>query len=505
MAANPNPLLNTLVTFIQHQIPGLVDGAYQLTVSQRVNDSTGKPISDDTLTNQYTFAVLGDRFSLKNPAATVNSVFPPPGETGEFTTVLPHVVFQPTFPWTRIPNNTEQFQRPNPPLYLDKDVPTWLAVLLLDEDDVAAYKAQFPNFSLTPASAKVQDLFPAKFYPDSTLGSNYSYFQNATTPALDPGDQPGDPIQVLDVPLPLFWQIAPTLTDLEFTAHVRQVSLVNKPTGQGPDPGTPVGTFSIVFGTRLPQTKKKAFAYLVSLETLESFLPTSPQGGPPAGNLDSTQSLRLAVLRSWNFFSVGETATFVDGLLALNGRDPAKTPVPASNTNLRLPYSGSNPVVMNALNMGYVPLNETLRTGESTVSWYRGPLLPYLIPQRGIQLPLPSPDKALMFDPTTGMFDASYAAAWVLGRMLALQDKGFSTSIYNWKHGLSQKVVAAIEDQLLRQAFSTVLTRGPMPQALLAMQPGLEANGEPLSASAELIHKVIQALMSVAEADEDRE
>jgi len=31
------------------------------------------------------------------------------------------------------------------------------------------------------------------------------------------------------------------------------------------------------------------------------------------------------------------------------------------------------------------------------------------------------------------MLDASYAAAWELGRLLALQDKSFSTSLYRWK------------------------------------------------------------------------
>ena len=59
--AQANALLNELVTFIQNDIPGLDDGEYKLTVSQKVDDSEGNPISDDSLTNSYTFAVLGDR------------------------------------------------------------------------------------------------------------------------------------------------------------------------------------------------------------------------------------------------------------------------------------------------------------------------------------------------------------------------------------------------------------------------------------------------------------
>ena len=484
MGSKTNSLLNELVTFIQHQIPGLEDGEYQLTVAQRVNDSSGNPISDDSLTNTYTFAVLGDRFALSNPAQSVSSVFPPANATGEFTTVLPHVVFtSPTFPWARFPTSTLPFTPPPPGQDTDADVPTWLAVLVLDEDDVAA----FPSLSLPPASATVGDLFPVSVNPSSSLGNNYSYFWQATdTSGLEPDESLTDTIQVLDLPLNLFWQIAPTVADLQLTAHVRQVSLVNKPTGQGPDPGAPTGTFSIVFGTRLPQTQKKAYAYLVSLEELQPFLPTDEQGGAPTGNsFNSNAFIRLAVLTSWTFYSTGETATFVNDLLALNGRDSGGN-TDAVNTNLRLLYTGSNPVVQGALNMGYVPLNETLRTAGRTVSWYRGPCLPYLIPTPGISLPIASPDQATAFDPTTGMFDLSYAAAWTLGRMLALQDTAFSTALYNWKKGLLQGVVNAVEDQILEQVFTQVLTAGPAPSAL--------KNGRMPSTSRALLIKTIQAL-----------
>ena len=64
-----NSLLNELVTFIQHDVPGLPAGEFKLTISQRVNDSQGNAINDDALTNSYTFAVLGDRFRLRNPAS----------------------------------------------------------------------------------------------------------------------------------------------------------------------------------------------------------------------------------------------------------------------------------------------------------------------------------------------------------------------------------------------------------------------------------------------------
>lgn len=476
--AGANPLLNELVTFIQHDLPGLDDGAYQLRIAQAVTDATGAPISGETLSQVYTFAVLGDRFRLKNPEAVLYSVFPPAGGSGEYTAVLPHVVFsKSTFPWSRYPNNEAPYAPPAPGQDTDADVPTWLTVLLLDEDDVAAY----PGLSLTPAQATVADLFPSSLVSTSTLGSNYSYFYRATGTTLDPGDQLSDAIQTLDVPLPLFWKLAPTLADLALMAHVRQVSLKDKATMPGiSDVGEPVGSFSIVFGNRLPATERKTYAFLVSLEEMENLLPADANGTPPTG-IDATKFLRLAVLTSWTFYSTGQSATFVDQLLALNGA-PAKGKE-APFVNLVLPYGGQNPVVRDALSMGYTPLNHDVRTGEHTVSWYRGPMAPYLVDKARVTLPVASPDQATLFDPTTGMFDASYSAAWTLGRLMALQDTAFSTALYTWKQGLTREVVDQVENGILAQTFGGVL-KAEKTRAVRSLSPVVAAEVAPAAETA---------------------
>lgn len=484
---NPNSLANEQVTFIQHDLPGLDDGEYQLEVSQTVNDSSGQAISDDSLKNVYTFAVTGDRFSLSKPAETVYSVFPADNASGEYTNVLPHVVFtKTTLPWSRYPNTNEPVTGLQPGTDTDADVPTWLTVLLLDEDDVAAY----PSLSLEPTNATIADLFPSSLVTASTLGNNYSYFNSAVNTQLDAGQTLTDVIQKLDVPLDLFWKIAPTIDDLKLMAHVRQVSLVDKPTMAGiSDVGEPLGKFSIVFGNRLPQTQKKSFAFLVSLEELQPFLPNSEDGGAPSGNtFDGNKFIRLAVLKGWTFYSTGQSATFVDQLLQLNGRPPGST-TDASNTNLRLPYSGTNTVVANGLDMGFVPLSEDLRTGGKTVSWYRGPLIPYRIDKPGINLPIASADQATVFDPTTGMFDVSYASAWTIGRLIALQDKSFSTDLYNWKKGISQAVVESVEESIIQENFDAMLTNGPDPQLFKS-----NAISKP---SSKLLHKTMQSLSQI--------
>jgi hypothetical protein len=240
---------------------------------------------------------------------------------------------------------------------------------------------------------------------------------------------------------------------------------------------------SIVIGTRLPQGPqpasneapasggRKTTAYLVSLEGLEPLLPTAEVGGapgpPPTSGVvgaapSGGASLRLAVLTTWTFYTTGDSAGFVDTLLSLNGRDQ-KSETDADTTTLQLDYQGSNATVAAALAMGYVPLDETLRDAGRTVSWYRGPLIPYQSAAPALDLPISSSDQALVFDPTTGMFDTSYAAAWSLGRQLALQDSTFAAALYRWKVDATAKAVAAAEAELLAEAFGP-LFGAPVPE-----------------------------------------
>lgn len=442
------------VTFSQHRLPGLEDGSYQLTVSQHVTDSGGQPISGQALSRTYTFAVTGDRFRLANPAATVASVFPASNGTGEFTTVLPHVVFTaPSLPWARSPAKAPP-TLPAAGQDTEGDVPTWLAVLVLDDDDAAGY----PGLTLDPVTGVLGDLFPAAAYRPSTLGAAYSYFAGAgDTSGLEPGQAVTDPVQTIDIPLQLFADTAPTLADLTLTAHVRQVSVQNKPMALGAQPpDDPVGTFAIVIGNRLPQPDKQSHAYLVCLEALQDYLPATGDGGGTADPaLDLSRPLRLAVLQHWTFNTKGETAAFTGRLERLNGRVIGGAD--AANPNLRLTVPGASPPVSTALAGGYVPVDHGLRTGERTVSWYRGPLSPVDRARAGPDLPVSSPDQALVFDPTTGMFDASLAAAWTIGRLVALQDRSYSTALYSWKRGQNQAVVDAAERQIIDDALAGLI------------------------------------------------
>lgn len=442
-APSPPDPARERVTFIQNQVPGLDAGVYRLRVEQHVLEADDKtPVSTDEISRDYHLAVGGPRFRLADPAGTVSSVFPASNATGDFHTVLPHVVLgTPALPWIRSPIST------NKGLSAEPDVPSWLAVLTLDSTDAAAH----PGLLLDPVGVTVGDLFPIEAYPPSKLpAGTRSYFEGATdTGGLDPGESVDDPIQVLDLPAALFTAIAPSLSDLGLNSHVRQLSLQSKPTLLGAEPPTdPLGTYAIVIGNRLPQSLQTSHAYLVSLEALSPLL-------PPAGSVIG--SVRLAVLAHWTFVSQAAPIDFTTTVASLNGRTPDGPDAAVTTLRLNPGNVGSGGVgaaIGAALGRGYAPLTHQLRTGETTVSWIRGPLSPDdSPPPADLPVPYTCSDAALVFDPTTGLFDASLAAAWTIGRLVALQDKAFSTALYSWKRGLTRVAVDAAERELIAEVL----------------------------------------------------
>jgi hypothetical protein len=115
--------------------------------------------------------------------------------------------------------------------------------------------------------------------------------------------------------------------------------------------------------------------------------------------------------------------------------------------------------------MGCVPLAHAMRQGNRTVSWYHGPLVPGKNTTRSDNLPtfpIRTADQLVRYNPDIGMFDVSYAAAWELGRLLALQNKRFSVDLFNWKRSHAQRLKDA-ESQLTHLPFATPATSLDMP------------------------------------------
>lgn len=402
-------LLPGQVEFIQHRLPKLESGNYNLVVKHRL----GSAGENETFTTDLLFSVGGERFAID--PTEVDSVFPAPGAVGEFFNVLPHLVLRrPMLPWIRSP-----LDEPAAPEGHD-DVPSWLALLVIDEQDPQPRLAGGKVADLISGDRLVSYLKPSS--TDPAVPQQMEFEETADDPCL-----------LLDIEYGLFRRIAPSLEDLKWLAAVRAV------TGQRPgaDPDAPPGAeYAIVTAGRLPKPGRRSTVHLVSLEEMADYLPGAD---PPPGAIDT---IRLVSLYRWSFDTIPEPETFGEVVEAVGlGKGLAIQP-PAEGS--------SDPLVKSALALGYVPLDHRLREGGRTVSWYRGPLAPTpMAPTLAPLCPLGSADAAIRFDPASGLLDMSYAAAWQLGRMLALADLRFSTLLFQWKHHCARGLVEAAEHELL--------------------------------------------------------
>jgi hypothetical protein len=211
------------------------------------------------------------------------------------------------------------------------------------------------------------------------------------------------------------------------------------------------GCFAVVLGNRFPETGAssttgKNTAYVVSLEGFERHLHGKPDARP-------AEKVRLAVLASWDFFCQGDTTfktlmrDLKTGLLTL----PAE----------RVRQGGEREAVRRveeALELGYTALDHRIRNGEETVSWYRGPLVPLRYHELETYAQLPSADAALRYDYHTGLLDASYASAWQLGRLLALQNTHFAKSLYRYRNQERRRAKTALLEEGLESKYTLSAT-----------------------------------------------
>ena len=472
------PLLTGEITFIQNHLSALLAGEYMVRVDQHVQntDADAAPAQqfNENYYNEKRFAVTAPRFSLQ-PTAFYN-IFPPANNQGEYDNVLPHVVFNSkSLPWIRTPDGTD-------------DGKPWLALLLFEESEILASQAATRPIEL-PATTQVGDLQKADFLPAkdatqkraSTLPADTISYPalDASKPhmpvgqdGLDYGENWWDSCRAIDIPLDLWQAIAPAYSsevgpdqkgDLQLLAHARSVKSNVTKSAQG---GNGQNDFSVVVCNRMPTPNSRCVAHLVSVENLQeatlgtAFLPTvDAQGNYQPGTFpNGIKYLRLVSLKSWSFTSVDPKETFTQFLENL---DVGAFQIPMQE--------GSHPALQVAgpLAMGYTAVNHLTRQGDKTVSWYRGPFLPIAAPKifeplpdpttNPVSEPLRSADEALRYDPSTGMMDVTYSAAWQLGLLLGIQNKSFSVALTNWKRVNTHKTVLSLEASILREKLGDAL------------------------------------------------
>jgi hypothetical protein len=271
----------------------------------------------------------------------------------------------------------------------------WLALLLLNADEAAACPVQ--TISLGAYLKKL---------PDRVRGSFQLEYDQAES----------HNVQVIEPPSELLRDVLPNLKELSRLCHVRAAE----------------DNVAVVAGKRLPYLGQNT-VHLVALENryLDEEFHTGGQS-----------TCALVSLKSWTFTCEPPGSAQTESLDVLFEQlDVAWLQLPAS-TNGMWAYPS----------LGFVPLAHRFRTGESGVSWYAGALVPSRTPIADdgfVALPAGAADELLWYDEAIGMLNVTYAAAWELGRLLAMQNRRVFALLYNWRRqhiGHAHAVAAASDD-----------------------------------------------------------
>lgn len=434
----PSDLNIGKIQFVQNFLPPLEAGDYTLELSQTVSKDNTQL---DSYTSNYTFSVGGVRFAL--PSSELAAAFPPDGNQGDYSESLPHLVFvRRTLPWERSlvhgaapPQPTQQ---PNPKA---PGFPSWLALLVFHTSELPQLNYQ---------AGTIADLMPVaggNLPADSII----SYPELTTSGGLEIGENLTDPLFFLDIPVDLFSAVAPSLDDLKMLAHARTVDVSAKSDIQFRGAGS-TQDYSVLVANRLPAVGPTATGtevHLVSLEGMSQFLPQdvtyvkSAQLGP------AIKTIRLASLYRWKFVVLTPRETFDQFLLNVDIGAMALPKVEPGT-------SSEEQHVSQAIEMGYVPFRHETRNGQVTVSWYRGPLVPFTVSDSD-SFPKEHADSLLRYNPATGMFDVSYAAAWQLGRLLGLSQKGYARDLYRYKKLHIRNAVRQMELDLMQEKWGDLV------------------------------------------------
>jgi hypothetical protein len=168
-------------------------------------------------------------------------------------------------------------------------------------------------------------------------------------------------------------------------------------------------------------------------------------------------SVRLITLARWSFTSVGG-GDFEQlmkelprrGGVAMLGmaQQDAVAPGVQPRTNYRV-----------ALDSGHVPLEHETREGEHVTAWYRGPLVPAGV-RRETAGPYHTADQARRIDPLTGLESLGYAAAFEIGRLLALSDPRFALELLRWRRDGSNRISQTVNHRQLSVRVPEILDQG---------------------------------------------
>ncbi|MDQ3919064.1 MAG: hypothetical protein M3348_11360, partial [Acidobacteriota bacterium] len=429
LARLPAPPPAGSIQFFDGYFPALTANTYTIDIKQVVSGQGSAPTYEVT----QGFVVQAPEFVID--PGIIQTIFPPNGSSDIYGQELPFVVLtDPSLPWERSLVPGEDQPNPASPL-------AWMALLIFAEGEIRLQ----PGSNNPVSTVAVKDLvaadpnvlkpqFPADWLSAAALASQ---------------------CQTIHITGDAFNALMPQSADLPYLAHCRAVRSATE--GEA--------LVSVVLGNRLAVTDTRGaaeaplryYAHLVSLEGFAAYL--GPGGTPVPQRQDGTgpADVQLVSLANWTFVSLPETGLsfeqLVRGLIASEQATPS----------LRLPVSGSPDVpqpVLSRLQDGYAPLAFVAGSGEESFAWYRGPFTPVrpqpLPPVGGQKVDVrhaTAADALMIYLAEEGLFDLSYAAAWNIGRELALADAGFAKSMNSYRQS-ANSALARLSQRMALPHFS---------------------------------------------------
>lgn len=149
------------------------------------------------------------------------------------------------------------------------------------------------------------------------------------------------------------------------------------------------------------------------------------------------QERRFPVLLHWDFTTTGSRtfrSLMTDLDSGLLGTVPAEPSAPGglAGASAGAGAEASRPP-LEVVETGHVGLTHRTRSGEQTRTWYRGPLLPHPADDRSPRLPLAHASDQLRSYVPDGREDVSLAAAFEIGRLLALNSPSMVATLLRWR------------------------------------------------------------------------
>jgi len=452
------------IRFFDSIRPPLSQGGYRMRMKQTFpqivdNNETGMNSSEQL---DKFFTVNGSRWSID--PLTVHSRFPPKNEQNvKLDLTLPKIVFQSkTLPWERIVD--EQ----------NKDLP-WMSLLLIREEEFR----------------------------------NCQYYPVAESTEID-NSSDSVPIKLLEIPSNLLKSIAPTKDEVELLAHGLQVNPRDKELcGNDED-----GLFSVILSNRIPsEPNKKYHAFLVSLEGSINELPNENQiqymaestvqrrsigadnmaairravGGnnkassmkiqneapvkearPVKGQI--SRIVKLLVLDYWKF-KTGDGGDFESKIKNIRFRKKEEDLLEAGELGSVYDFAKQSkredsyyePALLGNDMDPDISANSYLLTdiveddGITRPCLYRGPCIAVPTTHQPKSKPYENSDDARGIEPSTGFDVIHHSAAFELGRLLAMSDPQFISSMSRWRRLWNKK--EAMKNYRKETIASSALTK----------------------------------------------